>query len=89
MTKDEIAAFCVDQLVDILRVPKESVDVNMKFTRLGLDSAMTVYLLMELEDKLNLELSPETFYDHPTIETLSAHLAGKTAAQGAQPAATR
>ena len=40
MTQDEIAAFCVDQLVDILRVPKESVDVNVKFTRLGLDSAM-------------------------------------------------
>ena len=27
MTKDEIAAFCIDQLVDILRVPKESVSL--------------------------------------------------------------
>ena len=89
MTKDEISAFCVDQLGEILRIPKDTIDVNTKFTRLGLDSAMTVYLLMELEDKLNLELSPETFHDHPTIETLSTHLAGKTAAQGAQPASTR
>ena len=89
MTKDEISAFCVDQLSEILRIPKDGIDVNTKFTQLGLDSAMTVYLLMELEEKLNLELSPETFYDHPTIETLSAHLAGKTAAQGAQSAATR
>ncbi len=87
MTKDEISGFCVDQLADILRIPKDTIDVNTKFTRLGLDSAMTVYLLMELEDKLNLELSPETFHDHPTIETLSAHLAEKAAGGAAQTAA--
>ena len=87
MTKQEISTFCVDQLAEILRIPKQQVDVNAKFARLGLDSAMTVYLLMELEDRLNLELSPETFYDHPTVDDLSAHLAEKIA--GAQPAAAR
>ena len=88
MTKQEISTFCVDQLADILRLPKEQVDVNAKFTRLGLDSAMTVYLLMELEDRLDLELSPETFYDHPTVDALSVHLADKVAAR-AQTAAAR
>ena len=83
MTKDEIAAFCVDQLVDILRVPKETVDVNMKFTRLGLDSAMTIYLVMELEDKLRLELDHEMLADYPTITELSAYLAEKTDAGAA------
>ena len=89
MTKDEITAFCVDQLSEILRIPKDAVDVNAKFARLGLDSAMTVYLLMELEDRLDLELSAETFYDHPTVADLSAHLAEKIAARPAQPAAAR
>lgn len=84
MTKDEIAAFCVDQLVDILRVPKENVDVNMKFTRLGLDSAMTIYLVMELEDKLGLELDHEMLGEHPTITELSAYLAEKTSAAAKQ-----
>jgi acyl carrier protein len=83
MTKDEIAAFCIDQLVDILRVPKESVDVNTKFTRLGLDSAMTIYLVMELEDKLSLELDHEMLADHPTITELSAYLAQKANAGAA------
>ena len=83
MTKDEIAAFCVDQLADILRVPKESVDVNMKFTRLGLDSAMTIYLVMELEDKLKLELDHEMLADYPTIAELSAYLAEKVNAGAA------
>ena len=41
-----------------------------------------------MEDRLDLELSPETFYDHPTVDALSAHLAGKVAAR-AQPAAAR
>jgi acyl carrier protein len=88
MTKQEISTFCVDQLAEILRLPKEQIDVNAKFTRLGLDSAMTVYLLMELEDRLDLELSPETFYDYPTVDALSAHLAEKIAARG-QTAAAR
>jgi acyl carrier protein len=83
MTRDEISAFCVDQLAEILRIPKETIDVNAKFARLGLDSAMTVYLLMELEERLDMELSPETFYDHSTIAALSDHLAAKTAARAA------
>jgi acyl carrier protein len=83
MTKDEIAALCVDQVADILRVPKESVDKTAKFARLGLDSAMTVYLQMELEDKLDLEIEPDVFYDHPSIEALSAYLAEKVAARAA------
>jgi len=88
MTREEISTFCVDQLAEILRISKSEIDVNAKFTRLGLDSAMTVYLLMELEDRLDLELSPETFYDYPTVDALSAHLAAKISAR-AQPAAAR
>ncbi|MGE3155398.1 MAG: acyl carrier protein [Xanthobacteraceae bacterium] len=80
MTKEQISAFCVDRLAGLLRVPKDSVDTAAKFSRLGLDSAMTVYLLMDLEEKLDLELSPEAFYDHPTVDALSAYLAGKRAA---------
>lgn len=83
MTKDEISTFCVDQLAEILRLPKDKIDVNAKLTRLGLDSAMTVYLQMELEDKLDLEIAADTFYDHPTVDALSAHLAEKTAARAA------
>ena len=87
MTKEEISAFCVDQLAEILRIPRNTIDVNAKFARLGLDSAMTVYLLMELEDRFDLELSPETFYDHPTIDALSTHLAEKLGARAAPLAA--
>ena len=81
MTKEQILAFCVDRIADLLRIPKEVVDTQTKFSRLGLDSATAVYLLMDLEEKLDLELSPEAFYDHPTVDNLSDYLAGKHAAR--------
>jgi acyl carrier protein len=88
MTKDEIAAFCVDQVVDIVRLPKEEVDTRTNFARLGLDSAMSIYLVMELEDKVGLELSNEILVDYPTIELLSGYLAEQCAARaGGQHAA--
>ena len=79
MTNEQISAFCLDRLSEILRIPRDSIDPRAKFNRLGLDSAMTVYLLMDLEERLNLELAPEAFYDHPTVEALSAFLADQHA----------
>lgn len=80
MTKEELSTFCIDRLAVILRTPKDEIDANAKFSRLGLDSAMTVYLQMDLEEKLDRELSLDLFYDHPTVDALSAHLAEKQTA---------
>jgi acyl carrier protein len=44
---------------------------------------MVVYVMMELEEKLGLELSTDDFYDHPTIDELSRYLAGKLASRPA------
>ena len=80
MTKEQIATYCVDHVAEILRVPKDSVDVQSNFARLGLDSAMSVYLVMELEEKLNLEIDSDILVDYPTIDALSAFLAEKAGA---------
>ena len=71
MTREQISDFCVTALANILRISKDRVDIGTKFNRLGLDSAMVVYLMMELEEKLDLELITDDFYDHPTVEALS------------------
>jgi acyl carrier protein len=70
-------------LAKVLRIPEGTVDADAKFSRLGLDSAMIVYLMMELEERLDLELSPDDFYDYPTINTLSDYLAEKRATRSA------
>jgi acyl carrier protein len=47
----------------------------MTFARLGLDSANSVFLIVELEDWLGLELTPDLLFEHPTIGELARHLA--------------
>ncbi len=57
----------------------DRVKTNSKFSRLGLNSAMVVYVMMGLEEKLDIELSTDDFYDHPTVDELSRFLAKKRA----------
>ena len=79
MTVEQISELCVASLARVLRIPKDRVETDAKFNRLGLDSAMVVYVMMELEEKLGLELSMDDFYDYPTVDELSRYLAEKHA----------
>ena len=45
----------------------DRVKTNSKFSRLGLDSAMVVYVMMDLEEKLDIELSTDDLYDQPIV----------------------
>jgi acyl carrier protein len=83
MTQEQISEFCTVSLAKVLRMPKDRINADEKFKRLGLDSAMVVYVMMELEEKLGVELSPDDFYDHPTVDQLSRFLAEKHAARSA------
>ncbi len=83
MTREQISDFCVVSLANILRVSQSTVALDTKFARFGLDSAMVVYLMMELEEKLGLELSPDDFYDYPTVNDLSRYLAQMQATRSA------
>ena len=80
MTQQEISELCVASLANVLRIAKDRVKTDAKFSRIGLDSAMVVYVMLELEEKLGLELSTDDFYDYPTIDELSRHLAARRAA---------
>jgi acyl carrier protein len=83
MTEQEISDFCVASLAHVLRVSKEHIETKTKFSRLGLDSAMIVYVMMELEEKLGFELTTDDFFDHPTVDELSRYLAKMRAARSA------
>jgi acyl carrier protein len=83
VTQEQISEFCIASLANVLRISKDSVGTATKFNRLGLDSAMVVYLMMDLEEGLGLELSPDDFYDHPTVDALSRYLAERLAQRSA------
>lgn len=80
MTQQEISELCVAAMANALRIARDRVKTDEKFSRIGLDSAMVVYVMLELEEKLGLELSTDDFYDYPTIDELSGHLAKRRAA---------
>jgi acyl carrier protein len=81
LSEAEIRDWCVRYLARTLDLPQETVDPNVKFARLGLDSANSVYLIVELEDWLGLELTPDLVFEHPTIGELAHHLAACIAGQ--------
>lgn len=76
-----IRDWCVKYLVRTLDLPTGQIQPDAKFAALGLDSANSVYLIVELEEWLGLELTPELIFDHPTISDLARYLAGRAAGE--------
>jgi acyl carrier protein len=70
-----IRDWCVAYLARTLDLPERTIDTEMTFARMGLDSANSVFLIVELEDWLGLELTPDLVFEHPTIGELARHLA--------------
>ena len=76
-----IRDWCVKYLARTLDLPEEQIQPDVTFARLGLDSANSVYLIVELEEWLGLELTHELIFDHPTISDLARYLAGRAAGE--------
>jgi acyl carrier protein len=72
---DALTKYCINFVADLLQRSPAAIDPNLKFSRIGFDSAMSVQLVVSLEELLNLELSPDVIDAFPTIASLSAHLA--------------
>ena len=72
-----IRDWCVEYLARTLDLPDHTIDPEITFARLGLDSANSVFLIVELEDWLGLELMFDLVFEHPTICELARHLAAR------------
>jgi len=70
----EIQAWCVSYLANLLHVPEASIKVDLDFDRHGLDSALAVAMIMELEEFTGMGISPSVLFEHPNIRALAAHL---------------
>lgn len=63
-------------IADILEQQAESIDIDTNFFELGLNSIDLLRLISELNESLDAELPSTLFFDYPTIEKLSLHIAG-------------
>jgi acyl carrier protein len=75
----DIREWCADYLSRTLDLPRAQVGADVEFARLGLDSASSVHFIVELEEWLGLELTPELVSEYPTIADLARHLAQRRA----------
>jgi len=78
-TEPELVGWCVQFLAELLERPPHAIDPQARFSRVGLDSSMAIQLIIALEERLDVELSPDLILDYPSIAALSAHLANRTA----------
>lgn len=72
---EKIQTWLVSYLAELLEIDPSDIDETTPFDRYGLDSSATMSMTADLEEWLGLELEPMLFYDYPTIERLSQHLA--------------
>ncbi len=85
-TKD-IEHWLVTHLAEVLNIPTHEIRVNEPFEGLGLSSIEVVVLSGDLEDWLEVRLSPTVFWEHRSISTLAEYLG--SLGNGADSAAER
>lgn len=59
-------------------MPVEAVDLDADFDRLGIDSALAVSLLIEVEERYGVDLAPEALFENPNLNAVAAYLHAQT-----------
>ena len=73
-----IRDWCTHYLAETLKIRSERIDPKVKFARLGLDSAMSIFFVVAIEDWLGVALQAELVFQHQTIGDLARHLVRQT-----------
>ncbi|HEV2863882.1 MAG TPA: beta-ketoacyl synthase N-terminal-like domain-containing protein [Pyrinomonadaceae bacterium] len=73
----QLQDWLVSQVGELAEVAPERIDPSEPFTTYGLTSMDAVGMSGDLEELLGLTLSPTLLYEHPSIESLAAHLSGE------------
>ncbi len=81
-TAEGIAEWCRHYVARLLDMPAERIDAETEFDRFGLDSAMAVAMILDLEEQLGTEVSPSLLFEYTSIATLAGHLAESAGAEG-------
>ncbi len=66
-SEEQLIAFCREELAMMMGVTAESISADANFEDLRLNSIHAMQLLDELEDRLNISISPIVFWENPTL----------------------
>ncbi|CAO5153128.1 acyl carrier protein [Frankia sp. AiPs1] len=73
-SQESIARWCQSYLAGVLGTSAEQILPDASFDRLGIDSAIAVSLLIEVENEYGVDLPPEALFENPTINAVAAYL---------------
>lgn len=73
--QNQIQSWLVENLAGRLGMPTSEIELNEPFASSGLNSVDAISLSADLEDWLDIKLSPTIVYDYPNIAELAAYLA--------------
>ena len=74
---EKIQDWLLAYLAQAVGSPVDDIGTDVPLTRYGLDSAATIIMASELMDWLGQDFDLDTFFEYPTVEALSRHLAGE------------
>jgi len=72
--REAITAWCREYLAGLLGVAADRVDPDTDFDRLGVDSALAVSLLIDIEERYGVDVPPEALFENPTIRAVAEHV---------------
>lgn len=75
LSEQELISFCREELSQMMGVSPESIDIHTSFEDLRLNSIHAMQMLDELEDRLNISISPIIFWENPTIASFCKTIA--------------
>ena len=73
-SKEDIEEWLIKKVSDILNVDSDEIDINEPFANYGMSSTDGLGLSGELEEWLNIRLSPTLVFDYPTIDEMAQYL---------------
>ena len=73
-SRQAIVTWYQEYLADLLGMPADAVDPAADFDRLGIDSSLAVSLLMEVEERYDVDLEPEKLFENPTLDAVAQHI---------------
>jgi acyl carrier protein len=78
-TAPEIRTWAQGYLADLLGSEPAALDPHADFDQLGVDSALAVSLLMEIEGRYGVDLPPESLFENPTLAAVADAVAAELA----------
>lgn len=74
MEVEKIQQIISEIIANELHVSVADISQNSTFYELGLDSVNSIFLLSEMETRLEIDVDPMSVYDNPTVSSFSHYL---------------